>query len=247
MKVKELGIAVALVTIFVTITLTVPTLAISTTTVSTVSGLKHRVKFIRANVTIIEITENYIVVTYGEQVLNLTTRGMWLAISSENIVSAIPWSKAMEYVREGQAVVEGVVVKGVNATRSILLALKQGSTVLLRLRYLRHLVKKVVHDEKETTYRLLAKGDRFILVEKSIRGRKVKFLAHVGGRWYRAGYGFVNWTDVVDEFNIGDRLWMCAEGYAILRPNIAGIRVIIFGFSGAIVDLNTGVALVKVP
>ncbi|MCD6509396.1 MAG: hypothetical protein J7L11_03275 [Thermoprotei archaeon] len=215
------------------------TLAFSPRAISGTDSLRRRIHTFEG--VIATITNSTIAVIKNNITIRLIAKGRWVLIT-DSAVNITTWTNAMGYISEGNAVVVAVNVPRGNGTLRVLIGLKQNRTILMRPILIRHLIQRSIHDEKEFTCTLLAKGDKLILVE----ARGIRMLAVIGGRWYKAGESETTWSNVSDEFRIGDRLWLCCERFLVLKPNFANLRIIVWGFSGAIIDIDSGTALLKV-
>ena len=151
---------------------------------------------------------------------SLIALGEWL-LFTESEVSVYDWSKAREYVREGEAFIIMTTITKANKTLNVLLGLKQDGVGLIRPIMLRYYALKHLHSKMYIGVRvkLVYKGDNFIILEKEKEelGR-IRGLALVNGKWIKAGYGEVTWSDVKDEFKIGGHykvlLSQCADNEA---------------------------------
>ena len=89
---------------------------------------------------------------------------------------------------------------------------------------------------------LVEKGKNYMILEKD--GRRV--IASTRGKWIKAGGGEVTWSDVADEFHVGDTVRLFCHNILAMRKefsDVFGIDVFIWGYSGAIIDLTSGTAL----
>ncbi len=195
-------------------------------------------------VTVSSVTNSSVV---AEEVGELFARGKWLVVS-EAYTGLCPWLKAKEFVKPGKATAVVAVVARGNRTAAVLLGLRQGNCSLVRPILLRRSAAKHRHGTMEGACKLVAKLGASLLVE---RGKlRALVLMNPEGKWRRAGSGDVRWKDIVGELNVGDTLWICFHNIVVLRPKFAevfGFNAVIWGFSGAIIDLDTGLALAKHP
>ncbi len=212
-------------------------------TVTLQSKLEHRIKVFKA--TIAEVTNNTITIQVNNTSIRLLSLGKWIIVS-DGIVDFCKWNKIKGYVKQSEALVVVLTVRRMNKTLSILLGLRQENLTLFRPQLLKFAIYKRRHGTFEFACKLLAKGNSLILIE----ARKFKFITVVKGKWIKAGDGIVSWSDVVNEFNVGDRLWICCHNIVVFKPKfirIFGVHGLIYGFSGALIDIDSGIALVKYP
>lgn len=89
---------------------------------------------------------------------------------------------------------------------------------------------------------LVDKGKNYMVLEND--GRRV--IASTRGKWIKAGGGEVTWSDVADEFHVGDTVRLFCHNILAMRKefsDVFGIDGFIWGYSGAIIDLTSGTAL----
>ncbi len=199
------------------------------------------------NATIIEIGNSTITVGSNQFSGKLITIGKWIMLSKDE-VGIRCWLEAKNSIEEGEAVMVMATVSRGNKTIDVLMGLKQNDVILVRPILMKHAVVKAKHGTFEFSCKLTDKRGPLLMIEK--RGIKALVLVNPESKWYKAGYGDVLWKDVIDEFNVGDTLWLCTHNIAVLRDDfskIFGFKAIIWGFSGAIIDLTSGVAVAKYP
>ncbi|MHC1629007.1 MAG: hypothetical protein ACXQTI_09285 [Candidatus Nezhaarchaeales archaeon] len=199
------------------------------------------------NATIIEIGNSTITVESNQFSGELIAIGRWIMLS-KNEVGIRCWLEAKNSIEEGEAVIVMATVSRGNKTIDVLMGLKQDDVVLVRPILMKHAVIKVRHGTFEFSCKLIDKMGPLLVIEK--REIRALVLVNPESKWYKAGYGDVLWKDVIDEFNIGDALWLCTHNIAVLRDDfskIFGFKAVIWGFSGAIIDLTSGVAVAKYP
>ena len=178
----------------------------------------------------------------GEEI-KLLAIGRWIIVSEE-IVPNANWANAMDYVKDGKAtVIVGMIARG-NETRYICLGLKQGDVIMFRRILLR--IYAAGHRHTKTYMgpkgELVDKGENYMILERD--GHKV--IAITSGKWIKAGGEEVTWSDVMDEFHIGDTVRLFCHNILVMRKefsDIFGIDAFIWGYSGAIIDFTSGVAL----
>ncbi|MCD6125624.1 MAG: hypothetical protein J7J19_01290 [Thaumarchaeota archaeon] len=179
----------------------------------------------------------------GGEEIRLLAMGRWLIISEE-IIPNTNWADAMSYVENGEAtVVMGVVTRG-NETHHICLGLKQGELIMFRPILLRIYAAGHRHTKTYMGPRgeLVAKGENYMILERDSR----RVIAVTGGRWIKAGGGEVTWSNVADEFHVGDTVRLFCHNILVMRKefsDVFGIDAFIWGYSGAIIDLTSGAAL----
>jgi len=199
------------------------------------------------NGTITSVANNTIVVSSVEFSGELIAKGRWFLVAEEE-VGVRYWVRVKEHLEKGEALIVMISINRDNETFNILLGLKQGGTFFIRPILVKYSTYKWRRGTFEFTCKLIEKRGYSFIVEK--RGFKALVIINPDGKWYKAGQGEVLWRDVVNEFNVGDTLWLCTHNVLIFKKEFAknfGVNAIIWGFSGAIIDLNTGTALAKYP
>lgn len=199
------------------------------------------------NATITKVDNRTITIRSDNSTFEAVAAGRWLLVS-ESEVGLQPWALAKEYIDEGDAsaLIANVSWRGEEVM--VLLCLKQGDVLVIRPLTLKHYTRVHRHGNFEFTCRLVEKMGSSLIVEK--RGLKALVLLDPDGLWYRAGYGDVEWRDVVDQLSVSDTLWLCTHNILVLKGELAdmlGFNALIWGFSGAIMDLTNGLALAKYP
>ena len=183
------------------------------------------------------------VIGEDDEEISLLAKGKWIIISDE-IIPKTEWIDAMSYVKESEAVVVMATITRGNETHYICLGLKQGEVMMFKP----ILLKVYAAGHKHTkTYmgprgELVDKGKNYMILEKD--GRRV--IASTRGKWIKAGGGEVTWSDVADEFHVGDTVRLFCHNILAMRKefsDVFGIDGFIWGYSGAIIDLTSGTAL----
>ena len=183
------------------------------------------------------------VIGEDDEEISLLAKGKWIIISDE-IIPKTEWIDAMSYVKESEAVVVMATITRGNETHYICLGLKQGEVMMFKP----ILLKVYAAGHKHTkTYmgprgELVDKGKNYMILEND--GRRV--IASTRGKWIKAGGGEVTWSDVADEFHVGDTVRLFCHSILAMRKefsDVFGIDGFIWGYSGAIIDLTSGTAL----
>lgn len=192
------------------------------------------------NATITSVTSTGIVVEGVEG--ELVARGRWVVVA--DVVKLCNWSVASSYVGEGAALVAAVAVRRDNSTTYVLVALRQGDVALLRPLLLRRAALAHRHTRIYMSVKgvLTSKGGNYMVLERG--GRRV--LAVVRGEWIKAGAGTVTWSDIQGEFRVGDEVRIFCHHVLLVRPRLSrilGFNAIVWGYSGAIIDLSSGTTL----
>ena len=195
--------------------------------------------------TIASIANSTITVTKGGEAIELLAKGRWFLVTDE-LVRLVPWSEAASYIEEGYALVVAVTASRANKTVDVLLGLKQGDVALFRPILLRYWAKRHVHTKSYVSVRgqIAHKGSDYFTIEREGR----RGLVVVRGEWLRAGGGEVTWEEVADEFRIGDTVRIFCHNVLIMSEDFAetfDIGAFIWGYSGAIIDLTSGVTISK--
>ncbi|RLF05673.1 MAG: hypothetical protein DRK00_03790 [Thermoprotei archaeon] len=202
------------------------------------SPRRAELRVLNATVTSITPTGLMIEGVEGE----LTARGKWIVVA--DAVRLCNWSVASGYIGEGHALMAMAAIEEGNSTRYVLLALKQGGVTLFRPLLLKHaaLAHKHVRTYVSLRGELVSKGGNYMVLERA--GRRV--LALVRGRWIKAGAGEVTWGDVQGDFKPGDEVRVFCHHVLVFKPwfsKIFGIDALIWGYSGAIIDLTSGTTI----
>ena len=183
------------------------------------------------------------VIGEDDEEISLLAKGKWIIISDE-IIPKTEWIDAMSYVKESEAVVVMATITRGNETHYICLGLKQGEVMMFRPILLK--VYAAGHRHTKTYMgprgELVDKGKNYMVLEND--GRRV--IASTRGKWIKAGGGEVTWSDVADEFHVGDTVRLFCHNILAMRKefsDIFGIDGFIWGYSGAIIDLTSGTAL----
>ena len=195
---------------------------------------------------ILSVNNSTITVLKGDEELELYARGKWLLITSQ-LMNASCWAKVRDYVNEGDALVTIARIDSENQTANILLALKQDETTLIRLKFLKHHVKRYRNTGTYMSVKgsIIEKAGNYFLIDRN--GNKA--IVAVNGKWRKAGGGEVTWSDVSDEFRIGDEVRIFCHNILVMDEEFSekfGINAFIWGYSGAIIDLTSGTTISKV-
>ena len=186
------------------------------------------------------------IISEGGEEISLLAMGKWIIISDE-IIPKTKWIDAMNYVKEGEAtVVMGTITRD-NETHYICLGLKQEEVMMFRPVLLKVYAASHRHTKTYMGPRgeLVEKGKNYMILERD--GRRV--IASTRGKWIKAGGGEVTWSDVADEFHVGDTIRLFCHNILVMKKefsDIFGIDVFIWGYSGAIIDLTSGTTLSRV-
>ena len=207
---------------------------------------KLEVKAFEGRVT--SIGERSIVVEDDEFIGELIAIGKWLLISSED-AGVYSWSDVKGYVNEGDAFIVMVVVSRGNKTFNILLALKQSNTILIRPIALRYYAKGHKHTRLYMSIYCKVVGRRgpYLVIEKN--GVTGLLMADPNSKWYKAGHEETTWSGIVNEFKEGDLIRVFYHNVLVFKDEFRekfGIGFVIWSYSGAIIDLTTGLAITKV-
>ena len=194
------------------------------------------------NCTITSISNGTITVESDEFSGEIAGGGKWFFLYNGTIGLG-NWSKICSYIKEGSAEIVFLLNGG---NESTLLALKQGDLKLFKYLLVKHnVVKHLGTRNYFSVYgKILYKGKNFLLV--SIRGYRVIVFIGAESKWYKAGGGIVTWSEVSSEFNVGDTIRIFYHSIVIFKNTFAkysGFSAIITGYSGAIIDLTSGVSI----
>ncbi len=198
----------------------------------------------KLEVEIVSVSDTSIIVTTEDgSSLELLAKGRWIVIDDRLVFRR--WANASRYVREGEAIVLVSTIERGNESVNIVLGIRQDGTTLFRPILLKVCAKGYRHTGMYMSVRgeLVEKGGNYMVLERN--GHKL--LASVRGEWIKAGER-VKWEDVSSEFNVGDEVRLFCHNILIMNEEFSetfGISGFIWGYSGAILDLTSGVALSK--
>ena len=198
------------------------------------------------NATIVNITDTYIYVESEAYTGKLIAKGKWIYIA--NAFGRGNWAEVKDLVNKGEALIIMASIHRKNKTYHILLGLKEDSVILIRPILMRHMTQKHLHTK---TYMgvyatILDNKDNYMIVNRS--GHKILVLINPESRWYKAGYGVVTWSEVRSEFKSGDMIRIFCHNILIIKEGYAkylGFKALIWGYSGAIIDLTSGTAITR--
>ena len=197
---------------------------------------------------ITSIGERAISVESDEFTGELIAVGKWLFISSED-AGVYSWSDVKQYVSEGDALIVMTTISRENKTLNVLLALKQEGVILVRPIMLRYYARGYKHTKLYMGIYCKVVGRRgpYLMVERN--GFTGLLMADPSGKWYKAGYGEVTWSEVVNKFKDGDLIRVFCHNILVMKEEFNekfGISFIVWSYSGSIIDLTSGVAITKV-
>ncbi|RLF14453.1 MAG: hypothetical protein DRJ97_06245 [Thermoprotei archaeon] len=196
-------------------------------------------------VRVASVDDQAVTVVKGGEALRLLVKGGWVAVTEERVERG-PWAEVKGLVEEGPATV--AVASVGEGDEQLLLGLKQGDVALLSPALIRRCAERRVHTRLYMGVRgeVVHVGGNYLVVERD--GRRA--LAITEGRWLKAGGGEVAWSEVADEFREGDVVRLFCHNVLIMEDEFAeafGLNAFIWGYSGAIIDLTSGVALQRIP
>ena len=199
-------------------------------------------ELLEASVT--SVGDSSITVAMNGEEVELLTGGRWLLLGE--YANKTSWIDAMNHVERGDALVAVLTIRGENATNRVLLGLKQGDLFLFRARFLERSVKKHLRTRVYMGVRgeIAEKYGNYFVIDRG----GLRAYVFVGGSWRKAGDGEVSWSDVSEEFRIGDEVRIFCHNIAVMNDKFAdsfGIKAFIWGYSGAIMDLTSGAAISK--
>jgi len=208
--------------------------------------LKLEVKIFEGKITSVE--EKTIKVESDEFTGELIAVGKWLLISDSE-AGVYGWSDIREYINEGDALVVMTTISRKNETFNVLLALKQDDVILVRPIALRYYARGYKHTELYMGIycKVVGRKGPYLLTEK--KGVNGLLIVNPSSKWYKAGHGEVTWSEVVEEFKEGDYIRVFCHNVLVMKKEFSekfGISFIIWGYSGAMIDLTSGVAITKV-
>lgn len=196
------------------------------------------------NCTIVSISNTSVVVESSDFRGELVAKGKWFFICNDSL-GLEDWSQVSGYVKEGLAQI-AVVFNTSNGTGSILLTLKQGDLRLFRYQLIKWgTIRKLSTRNYFGVYgKILYKSENFLVV--NIRGYRTVVFIGAESKWRKAGDGIVTWKEVSREFREGDTIRIFCHNIVFFKDTFAryvGFRALIWGYSGAIIDLTSGVSI----
>lgn len=208
-------------------------------------GVKYSVRIF--NGTITSITSSNITIESDVFSGTLSTNGSWIYIDRE-IIKRGEWGGVYGQLSEGDAFIAMLSIEKDGRSLGILLGLKQNDILVFRTRILNHYTSRWMHTRNYFGIygKIVYKGENYIAINKD--GRKILVIVGQETEWYKAGYGVVKWSEVRDEFNEGDTVRIFYHNILILDNRLAeylGFKAILWGYSGSIIDLDSGTALMK--
>ena len=195
-------------------------------------------------VNIVNITNTTITL---EDNTKLIVIGKWLLLSNDG-VKIVPWSYAMRYIKNGNARIIFTVLEKNNKVYKVLLALLQNENFVVRPIFFKRMIYKHKHGTFEFACRVIGKYGYYLIAMK--KGISFMILTNPNGKWLKVGEGDVYWKDIVKNFEKGDRIWICVHNILLLREPLAkllGVSAVVWGFSGAIANIDKGFTLLKYP
>lgn len=211
----------------------------------TFNGEKPTVKIVEA--TVVSINNSTVTATIEGETLDLFARGPWLIVTGE-LVEKAWWKKAKDYVKEGEALIAMSTVTRENKTFNVLLGLKQDDIILVKPILLRCEAKRHLHTNRYLSVKgeIVDKGNNYLLIERN----ESKGLVIIGSKskWIKAGSGEVTWEEVANEFKAGDTIRIFCHHILVMKKEFAeafGINTFIWGYSGAIINLTSGITISK--
>jgi len=177
----------------------------------------------------------------------LLAKGRWFFIDG-SYIGIKSWVKVYCYIEEGEALIVMASISKDDKTINLLLGLKQEDLALLRPIILKQSIRKYAHTKNYFGIygTILYKGNNYLLINN--RGYRAIVAISENSTWYKAGDGLVTWEEVRGEFNDGDRIRVFCHNILILNKELSkyfGFNAIIWGYSGAIIDLTSGVSITK--
>jgi len=197
--------------------------------------------FLTASINSIDNSTITITSESGES-MKLFAAGKWILISDE--VERLAWTEARSYLEKGNALIVMTTLSKGNASKNVLLGVKQNDIILVRPILIKHYVKAHRHAATYLSFRgtLADKGENYMILERD----GAKILAITNGDWIKAGGGEVTWKDVSNEFQPGDEIRLFYHNLVVMKSEFTenfGINGFIWGYSGAIIDLTSGTTL----
>jgi len=214
-------------------------------TASEYKGVKYNVRIF--NGTITSITNSNITIESDVFSGTLSTNGGWIYIDSE-LIKRGDWSSVYGQLSEGDAFIAMLSIEKGDRSLNILLGLKQNDILVFRARVLNRYTSRWMHTRNYFGIygKIVYKGENYMAINK--HGHNILVIVGQETEWYKAGYGVVKWSDVRDEFNEGDTVRIFYHNILILNNRLAeylGFKAIIWGYSGSIIDLDSGTALMR--
>ncbi len=196
------------------------------------------------NARILAVGDSTITVEREGEEMELAAEGMWLMVAGK--VAKVEWSEAAGYIESREALVAMVTLNRGDSIVNVLLGLRQGGNIFIRPALLKRSAARHVHMRAYLSVRgeIAEKGENYLLIK---RGDHMALVV-TGGAWLKAGEGETTWEEASASFNPGDTVRVFCHNILVLRKEAAeafGIRAVIWGYSGAIINLSNGTALSK--
>ena len=196
---------------------------------------------------ITSVSDNSVTVEVGGESLELPVEGRWLTISDK--LETTSWTSAKDLVSEGPATIAyATLTEGGAVAKQVLMGVKQGETALFRPVLLKLYAKKHGHTKHYfSIYGYVAgKGENYLKLERN----GLTAIALVKGRWLTNGGNQATWTEVSSRFNEGDLVRLFFHNIMVFKDDFAeafNLKALIWGYSGAIIDITSGTILTRVP
>ena len=208
-----------------------------------------RPRFLSVNVT--EVGDSYVAVESDALSGKLVALGTWLYVHGAEAGRA-RWAEIKDRVSTGPAVAAVVEVERGDKRVLVLAGLRQGEIgeglLIVRPWLLRRCAERLLSTRHYLGIyaNVTVSTSHYMLVET--RAGAALAILQPGSKWYVAGRGEATWSEVAGEFRKGDLIRIFCHNVLILSDEFAehmGFKALIWGYSGAIINLTTGTTVCK--
>ena len=236
---KRLRLASLIGAVLAVLVLAASTATLYAANVEASASARRRAAFEEAQVTSVS-SESITAVIDGSPV-ELRAGGRWLLIAN-GVLRKANWSEVAGLIGEGVATL--AFIEGGEGSTYVLLGLKQGDLFAFKPALLKLCARRWLHARiyLSVKARIVDKGSNYLVLER--KGHRA--LAFIDGRWLKAGVGEVEWSQVNDEFKVGDEVRVFCHNVLLMNQGFEeafDLVGFIWGYSGAIIDLSSGTAL----
>ena len=193
-------------------------------------------RVVRGEVKILNISDRWIEIEGLNRTGKVYTLGKWIYIK-ENEFKSMDWSEAKNLFSIGDTV--KIVIAGFkrgNRTIPIVLKMSKDDFTLIRSRLLRYDIGKGRRLAFKATITYV--GDKYLIVQRATNN----IVVIVGGKWVKAGDGEVDWSEVKNEFKVGDSVWIYGK-IAPFKKSVENIRAI--AAPQTLINIDTGISLIR--
>ncbi len=196
---------------------------------------------------IVHVSDSGITIYTREFNRSVSAEGNWIYIGEG--VGRANWTTIKDFIPRGRAKILVLNTFGEETSDAILLALKTEHLIMVRIGLMRRAVKvhRYSFDYQSLYGKIVKVGENYIILKRG----EIKILVVIpeDSIWFRAGSGKDRWINYREVFSEGDILRIFFHDRVVFKDRFAkftGLKVVIWGYSGAIIDLTNGETLVRV-